>query len=158
MYGLTKMTLTQILQPTCLRVPLQGKDKNSVISELVDMLDANGLLLDKNAAAQAVFMREQTRSTGIGSGVAIPHGKCKAVRELVMALGVAHEPIDFASVDGKPVTIVILLVSPTDQTGPHIQALARISRLMLDEQFRQALENVNSAEEAYGLLSDKENE
>ena len=152
------MTLTQILQPTCVKVPLQGKDKNSVISELVDLLDANGLLLDKNAVAQAVFMREQTRSTGIGSGVAIPHGKCKAVRELVMAIGITQESIDFASVDGKPVTIVILLISPTDQTGPHIQALARISRLMLDEQFRQALENANSPEEAYRLLSDKENE
>jgi len=103
-------------------------------------------------------MREQTRSTGIGSGIAIPHGKCKAVKELVMAIGIAHEPIDFESVDDKPVTIVILLVSPTDQTGPHIQALARISRLMLDEQFRQSLEKAGSAEELYELLSKKENE
>ena len=152
------MILTQILQPTCVKVPLEGKDKNSVISELVDLLDTNGLLLDKNAALQAVFMREQTRSTGIGSGIAIPHGKCKAVKELVMAIGIAHEPIDFESVDGKPVTIVILLISPTDQTGPHIQALARISRLMLDEQFRQSLEKAASAKEVYELLNNKENE
>ena len=152
------MTLTQILQPTCVKVPLKGKDKNSVISELVDLLDANGLLLDKNAAAQAVFMREQTRSTGIGSGVAIPHGKCKAVRELVMAIGIAHEPIDFQSIDGKPVRIIILLVSPTDQTGPHIQALAKISKLMLDEEFKGKLENSKSAEEAYELISNKEGE
>jgi len=152
------MILTQILQPACVKVPLEGKDKNSVITELVDLLDANGLLLDRKPALEAVLVREQTKSTGIGSGIAIPHGKCKAVKELVMAIGIAHEPIDFESVDGKPATIVILLVSPTDQTGPHIQALARISRLMLDEQFRQSLEKASSAEEVYELLNNKENE
>ena len=152
------MILTQILQPSCVKVPLEGKDKQSVITELVDLLDANGLLLDKNVALEAVLAREETRSTGIGSRIAIPHGKCKAVKELVMAIGIAHEPIDFASVDGKPVAIIILLVSPADQTGSHIQALARISRLMLDEQFKQKLQTASSADEVYQLLSNKENE
>jgi len=152
------MILTQILQPTCVKVPLEGKDKKSVLTELVDLLDANGSLLDKKAALDAVLAREQTRSTGIGSGIAIPHGKCKAVEELVMAIGIAGEPIDFESVDGKPVSIIILLVSPSDQTGPHIQALARISRLMIDEQFKEGLESASSADEVYKLLSNKENE
>ena len=152
------MILTQILQPACVKVPLEGKDKQSVISELVDLLDANGLLLDKDAVLEAVFMREQTRSTGIGSGIAIPHGKCSTVKELVMAIGIAAEPVDFASVDGKPVTIVILLLSPADQTGPHIQALASISGLMLDEQFKRGLEKAASPGEAYELLSSKESE
>ncbi len=152
------MFLTQILQPTCVKVPLEGKDKQSIITELVDLLDNNGLLLDKNVVLDAVLMREQTQSTGIGSGIAIPHGKCKAVKELFMAIGVAGEPIEFASIDGKPVTIIILLVSPADQTGPHIQALARISRLMLDEQFKEGLEKAVSPEEVYELLSNKENE
>ena len=152
------MILTQILQPTCVKVPLEGKDKQSVITELVDLLDANGLLPDKNVVLDAVFAREQTRSTGIGSGIAIPHGKCKSVKELVMSIGVAGEPIDFASVDEKPVKIIILLVSPSDQTGPHIQALARISRLMIDEQFKEGLESASSADEVYELLSNKENE
>ena len=152
------MILTQILQPTCVKVPLQGKDKQSVLIELVDLLDANGLLLDKKVALDAILAREQTRSTGIGSGIAIPHGKCNAVKKLVMAIGTAREPIDFASVDGKPVTIIILLVSPADQTGPHIQALAKISRLMLDEEFKQTLEKADSAEEVYELMSSKESE
>jgi len=146
------------LQQTCIIVPLEGKDKKSIITELIDLLDSNSLLLDRDSALQAVLLREQTRSTGIGSGIAIPHGKCKAVKELVMAIGIAHEPIDFESVDGKPVTIVILLVSPTDKTGPHIQALAKISKLMLDGQFRQSLEKATSAQEVYELLSNKENE
>ncbi|MHC4655067.1 MAG: PTS sugar transporter subunit IIA [Planctomycetota bacterium] len=152
------MLLTQILQLNCVKAPLEGKDKESVIRELVELLDGNGLLLDKDVVLDAVFTREQTRSTGIGSGIAIPHGKCKAVKELVMALGVAGESIDFKSVDGQPVTIVILLVSPADQTGPHIQALARISRLMLDEQFRKSIERATSAEETFELLNNKENE
>ena len=152
------MLLTQILRLACVKVPLEGKDKQSVIIELVDLLDANGLLLDRNVVLDAVLAREQTRSTGIGSRIAIPHGKCKAVKELVMAVGIAAEPIDFASVDGKPITIVLLLVSPADQTGPHIRALAKISRLMLDQKFKQDLEKSTSAEQVYELLSNKENE
>jgi len=152
------MMLTQILQPTCIKVPLAGTDKDSAITELVDVLAENGLLQNRQSALDAVFARERTRSTGIGSGIAIPHGKSNAVRELVMALGIAHDPIDFDSVDKKPVSIVILLVSPLDQTGPHIQALARISRLMLDSDFKSQLEKAPSAQAAYELLSEHENE
>jgi fructose-specific phosphotransferase system IIA component len=152
------MILTQILLPSCVKVPLEGTDKNTVITELVDLLDANGLLKDRGVVLDAVLAREQTRSTGIGSGIAIPHGKCNAVKELVMGIGITAEPIEFESVDGKPVKIVILLASPADQTGPHIQALAKISRLMLDGQFKESLERAGSAQEAYELLSSKENE
>ncbi len=152
------MILTQILQPACVKVPLESKDKESAILELVELLNDNGLLSDKEVVLEAVLTREKTRSTGIGSRIAVPHGKCKAVKELVMAIGITDEPIDFASVDGRPVKIIILLVSPSDQTGPHIQALARISRLMLDEEFKQALEKATSPEEVYELLNSKENE
>jgi fructose-specific phosphotransferase system IIA component len=152
------MMLTRILQPTCIKVPLAGKDKDAVITELVDLLDKNGLLQSRQTALDAVFTRERTRSTGIGSGIAIPHGKCGAVKELVMAMGVARQPIEFDSVDGKPVSIVLLLVSPLDQTGPHIQALARISRLMLDAEFKSSLEQVPSAQAAYQLLREHEHE
>jgi fructose-specific phosphotransferase system IIA component len=152
------MMLSQILQPSCVKVPLEGKDKYSVITELVNVLDGNKMLLDKEVALQSVLTREQTRSTGIGSGIAIPHGKCNAVRELVMAVGIAGQPLDFNSVDGKPVSIVILILSPSDQTGPHIQALAKISRLMLDESFRGKLQKAHSAQEVCKLLSERENE
>jgi fructose-specific phosphotransferase system IIA component len=152
------MKLTEIMQPNLVKVPLEGLDKESVITELVDLLDSNGLLNNRAAVLEAVMKREQTRSTGIGSGIAVPHGKCDAVKDLVMSMGVAHKPIDFASVDGKGVTIVILLVSPLDKTGPHIQALAKISKLMLDKQFRDAVEKTTSAEELYKLISSKENE
>jgi len=152
------MNLTQILEPACIKVPVENTDKTDVITELIDVLDTSELLLDKKAALEAVLVREQTRSTGIGSGIAIPHGKCNAVKKLVMAVGIAHNPIDFDSIDDKPVTIILLLVSPADQTGPHIQALAKISRLMLDDSFKQSLEKATSAEDVYELLSKRENE
>jgi len=152
------MKLTEILQPNCVKVPLESKDKKSAIIELVDLLDSKHLLSDRDIVLESVLMREKTRSTGIGSGIAIPHGKCNAVKELVMAVGIADKPIDFESVDAKPVKIILLLVSPANQTGPHIQALAQISRLMLDEKFKEKLENSNSADEAYELLSKKDNQ
>ena len=151
------MILTQILQPDCVKVPIESKDKESAITELVDLLNARGLLSDREKALDAVMTRERTQSTGTGAGIAIPHGKCSAVKELVMAIGIAHEPIEFNSIDGKPVNILFLLISPSDQTGPHIQALAKISRLMLNEHFKIKLENVASAEEVYELLSTEEN-
>ncbi len=151
------MILTQILQPDCIKVPVENRDKEAVITELVDLLDANGLLLDRDTALDAVITRERIQSTGTGAGIAIPHGKCNAVKELVMAIGIAHEPIEFESVDGKQVTILFLLVSPADQTGPHIQTLATISRIMMNEEFRQQLEKVTCADEVYELLSNQQN-
>jgi fructose-specific phosphotransferase system IIA component len=152
------MILTQILQPSCIAAPLKSKDKDSAIEELVNILASAGQVKNAMMALEAVMEREQTRSTGIGSGIAIPHGKCAAVEELVMAVGIAAEPIDFASIDNKPVNIIVLLISPLDKTGPHIQALARISRLLLDEQFKTKLEKASSPEEVYQLISTKEAE
>lgn len=152
------MILTQILQPTCIKVPLDSNDKDSAITELVDMLAAANQIEDRDTVLEAVLIREQTRSTGIGSGIAIPHGKCNGVKELVMAIGIAKDPLEFDSIDQKPVSIVVLLASPTDRTGPHIQALARISRLMLDDKFKEQLQNSKSAEEVYDLINKKEHE
>lgn len=152
------MILTQILQPTCIKAPLDSKDKETAITELVDTLATSGQLGNRDVVLEAVLIREETRSTGIGSGIAIPHGKCNGVEELVMAIGIAAEPIEFSSIDNKPVSIICLLASPVDRTGPHIQALARISRLMLDEEFKGKLEKSTSAEEVYELICMKENE
>ncbi|MCK4999008.1 MAG: PTS sugar transporter subunit IIA [Anaerohalosphaera sp.] len=152
------MILTQILQPTCIKAPLTGTDKEAVITELVDLLAASGQLKDRDMVLESVLMREETRSTGIGSGIAIPHGKCTGVDELVMAIGIAPATIDFDSIDNKPVSIICLLASPVDRTGPHIQALARISRLMLDNEFKDKLAKTNSAADVYDMISQKENE
>ena len=98
------MVLTQILQPTCIKAPVTGKDKEEVITELVDLLAASGQLKDRDAVLESVLMREETRSTGIGSGIAIPHGKCSGVGELVMSIGISTDTVDFDSIDNKPVS------------------------------------------------------
>ena len=146
------MRLTEILSPECIKVPLAATDKSAAILEMVDLLDASGKLIDRELMRQAALEREATRTTGIGNGLAIPHGKCAAVADLVMAIGKPAQPIDFDSIDGKPVTLVIFLASPPDKTGPHIQALARISRLMTDPKFRQSIERAVAAEEIHALF------
>ena len=96
--------------------------------------------------------REAIRSTGVGQGFAIPHGKTNTVDRIYMAVGKLNDPIDFNSIDGQMVTIIVLLVSPLDQTGPHIQALARISRLMTDQKLRNSLWACHSDEELFQLI------
>lgn len=150
------MNLTKILELKSIKIGFESSDKKEVIKELIDLLETNGSLNNREEVLESVLIREKTRSTGIGSGIAIPHGKCCSIKELIMAIGISSEPIEFESVDGKGVSIVLLLLSPADQTGPHIQALASISRLMLDEEFRMSLVNADSAEQVYELIRKKE--
>jgi len=146
------MKLTEILDRSCVKVPMAATDKQSAIEELVALLAENGKVKDRAALLEAVLAREQSRSTGIGRGLAVPHGKCAAVDRLVMAAGKPAHPIDFASIDHQPVDVIVLLASPTDQTGPHIQALARISRLMLMEPFRRAISAAQTADQFYKVV------
>lgn len=150
------MRLTDILKPSCVKVPLQATDRQGAIDELVDLLAAEGTITNAEAARAAVWQRESTRTTGIGQGLAIPHGKCEGCAELTMAFGKPAEPIDFESIDGQPVNLIFLLVSLPDQTGPHIQSLARISRLMSNESLREKLAAAGSADEVYRLIAEEE--
>jgi len=150
------MRLTEHLRPGCVKVPLEAKEKVAAITELVDLLVREGLVADRDRVLDAVLERESRRTTGIGHGLAVPHAKCDAVERLVMAVGKPSSPIDFGSVDGKPVNIIVLLVSPVDQTGPHIQALARISRLMTIESVRDAIDRAKTAEELYQVIAEQD--
>lgn len=146
------MNLLDILHPSCIKAPLEAAGKKEVISELVDLLAAAGRVGDAGVLKEAVWAREQTRTTGIGHGLAIPHGKCAGVSSLAMAIGKPGAPIDFAAIDNKPVRLVILLASPPDRTSDHIQALARVSRLMTMEDFREQVYQASSGQEIYDLL------
>ena len=150
------MVLTEILDPKCVIVPMQATQKRQAIEELVDRLAEQGRTSDRDKLLAAVMEREATRTTGIGNGLAIPHGKCSSVSDLVMAIGKPKTPIDFEAIDGKPVSLIVLLASPFDQTGPHIQALARISRLMTIESFRQRLIEANSADALFDMIRRQE--
>jgi len=151
------MRLTDILKPENIKLPLTAKNKTEAIRELVEVLGASGEATDTKKVLDAVLERESTRTTGIGNGLAIPHGKCSGVGHLVMAIGRPATPIDFQAIDGRPVTLIWLLASPPDQTGPHIHALARISRLMTIERFRQALVAAQTPKELYDAIVQQEN-
>jgi mannitol/fructose-specific phosphotransferase system IIA component (Ntr-type) len=151
------MRLTEILKPQNIKVPLEAKVKTDAIGELVELLAANGELTDPKKVLASVLDREATRTTGIGNGLAIPHGKCTGTDHLVMAIGRPATPIDFQAIDGRPVNLIWLLSSPPDKTGPHIHALARISRLMTIDRFRQALAQAKTAEEIYESIVQQEN-
>lgn len=152
------MNLSELLSPERIRVPLSGSDKTAVITELVDLLDQTGGLTRRDAALDAVLKREAERTTGIGYGLAIPHGKSDGCKSLVMAAGKPADPVDFQSLDGRPVTFVVLLVSPPDQTGPHIQALAKISRLMNIESFRDAIAAADDGDALFRAITSHEAE
>jgi len=147
------MQLTKTLTPERIRVPMEATEKFAAIAELVAVLDSTGGLTDRHAALEAVRKREAERTTGIGYGLAIPHAKSDGCKSLVVAAGKPAKPIDFQSVDGRPVSFIVLLVSPPDQTGPHIQALAQISRLMEMEDFRAAVDRAKSAQELYEAIA-----
>ena len=131
------MTVTEILDPQCVLVPLVAATKREAIDALVDALAATGRVSDAAAVKKAVWDREQQRSTGIGEGLAIPHGKTPSAHGLCMAVGRLSQPIEYDSIDRKPVRLVVLLVSPQERTSDHIQALGRISRLMTNPAFRE---------------------
>ena len=152
------MRLTDILKPQNIKIPLQATVKTDAIRELVDLLTANGEVADSKKVLDSVLDREATRTTGIGNGLAIPHGKCNGTDHLVMAIGRPATAIDFQAIDGRPVTIIWLLTSPPDKTGPHIHALARISRLMTIDRFRQALAAAKTAQEIYDAVVQQENQ
>jgi mannitol/fructose-specific phosphotransferase system IIA component (Ntr-type) len=151
------MRLTEILKPQNIKVPLASKAKADAIGELVTLLSVNGEVTDAKKVLDAVLEREATRTTGIGNGLAIPHGKCTGTDHLVMAIGRPATPIDFQAIDGRPVSLIWLLTSPPDKTGPHIHALARISRLMTIDRFRQALNEARTAQEIFDTIVKQEN-
>jgi fructose-specific phosphotransferase system IIA component len=146
------MQLSEILSVECVRSPLQGSEKQAVIGELVDVLTAAGKVSDPAGLKEAVWTREQTRTTGIGHGLAIPHGKNAGMQGLAMAIGKPAQPLDFEAIDNQPVKLVVLLASPPDRTSDHIQALARVSRLMSSESFREKIYAAGSPDEIYELV------
>jgi fructose-specific phosphotransferase system IIA component len=150
------MNLLDIITVDCIKAPLAARDKKGVIDELVDILVACSRVGDGQALKDAVWTREQTRTTGIGHGLAIPHGKCGGMNSIAMAIGKPAEPMNFEAIDGKPVRLIVLLASPPDKTSDHIQALARISRLMTMDRFREQIYAAESAQQIFDLLKSQE--
>ena len=132
--------------------------KEDVIKELVESLITAGEIDKKyrTKLVEALMGREALGSTAIGQGVAIPHAKCDCVTKLVAAFGLSRKGIDFDSLDGESVYLFFLLVAPQDSAGPHLKALARISRLLKDKYFRESLRNCADAHAVVTIISEED--
>ena len=136
------MNIMEFLDERAVTVDVKAQQrKEDVIRELVGLLVKAGSIKERDVAklVQILMKRESLGSTGIGQGVAIPHGKSDCVTKLIAAFGVSRTGVAFDSLDGEPVHLFFLLVAPEDSAGPHLKALARISRLLKDKHFRDSL-------------------
>jgi PTS system nitrogen regulatory IIA component len=150
------MKRKRLLAPEQVVLPLQATNKDEVIEELLDVLMKSGKVRDREVALRALKEREEKMSTGMEKGVAIPHGKCDCVDELVAAAGVAPEGIDFDALDKKPSYIFIMTLSPKDRSGPHIQFLAEVSQLLKHRETREGILQASSPEEVAEIFAGKQ--
>jgi mannitol/fructose-specific phosphotransferase system IIA component (Ntr-type) len=148
--------LSELLTASRVRVPLRSQTKDDVLRELVELAMAGRDDVDVAAVLESVYQREQVLSTGIGGGVAIPHGKTPLVDQLIMAAGVCARSVEFDALDGEPVELLFLLVGPESAAGAHVKALSRISRLLRRETLRGRLRDAASAEEFLQLVHESE--
>jgi PTS system nitrogen regulatory IIA component len=149
------MNIKKILSPDVVWPDLQAETKQELIEEMVDRLVQAGKISDKDAVLGAILEREAKMSTGMQNGVAIPHGKSDAVKALTVAVGLNKQGVKFDSIDGSPCTIFIMTISPVKRTGPHIQFLAEISRIISQPAERDKLLACSTSTEMYETLSER---
>ncbi len=135
------MKIMDFLGKNAVITDLKSSKKEDILGELVDALIVGGGIdkRHRNKLVEALMARETLGSTAIGQGVGIPHAKSDCVRELVAGFGLSKKGVNFDSLDGEPVYIFFLLLAPIDSAGPHLKALARVSRLLKDKYFRDSL-------------------
>lgn len=149
--------LSDLLTSMRVKVPLEATTRDEVLRELVEVLADDRCVNDRDDVLRAVRDREKVLSTGIGHGVALPHGKSDACTELSIAAGVTRAPVDFDALDQQPVRLVFLLVGPESAAGPHIKALSRISRLARRPALRDRLVAARDGDDFLEILRGAEN-
>ncbi len=150
------MKITEFLDKRGVKLGIESTEKEDVLKELVDVLADVKEIGDKKSIVKALIERESLGSTGIGQGIAIPHGKTDRVDELVAVLGISKKGVNFEALDGEAVYIFFLLVAPKETAGPHLKALAQISRLLRDSYFCELLKRCKTSEEVYELIRKEE--
>ena len=151
------MKITELLDINSIDLNPQISNKEEAIDHLVNLLDQSGKLNDKEIYKESVLNREAQSTTGIGDGVAIPHGQSEGVKTAGLSAMVVKEGLDFKSLDGQPTYLFFMIGAPKDSEGAHLQALAQLSTLLMEEDFRNALINASSKEEFLQLIDAKEN-
>jgi mannitol/fructose-specific phosphotransferase system IIA component (Ntr-type) len=152
------MKVLNFLSKKAIKVNLVATTKEETLEELVDLLIASGDIAKKDRAQliEALMTREALGSTAIGHNVGIPHAKTDCVKGLVAALGISQKGVDFDSLDGEAVYIFFLLVAPQDCAGPHLKALARISRLTKDKFFRDSLRQAKDEKAVLKIIAQED--
>ena len=152
------MKLIELLNSKAISADLKAQNKRDVVSELVDLLVASGDIkkADRSVILKKLNEREVLGSTGIGKGVGIPHAKCPAVKKMVAAIGVSKKGVDFKSLDGDPAHLFFLLIAPGANPGPHLKALAKISRLLDDKFVRDRLRASKTPQEILNIVKSEE--
>lgn len=150
------MKISELLNPEAIVAGLQATDKPKALVELTDALVACNPSLDRDKVIRVLQDREKLGSTGIGDGVAIPHGKLEGIPELMLAFGRSRKGVDFESMDGQPAHLFFLLVAPEESVGIHLKTLARISKLLKDGSVRQKLLEAVDQTAIYQAILDEE--
>ena len=150
------MKLTDLMDEKMILPELAGRTKTEVLQEFADLLAGEGKVRNGREFLEVILAREALGSTGIGDGIAIPHGKLKDLQELVLAFGLSRQGVEFDAMDGKPVHLFFVLVAPEDSPGDHLKALARISRLVKNKAFRDRLLQSRSAAEIYAAIREED--
>ena len=152
------MKINEFLCKSAVTNDLQSSTKADLIAEMVGLLVDAGAIdkKHKNKIIESLMTRESLGSTAIGQGIAIPHAKSEHVTQLVSALAVSKKGINFDSLDGEPAYIFFLLVAPSDSAGPHLKALARVSRLLKDKFFRESLKNTKTGKDIIELVAQED--
>jgi nitrogen PTS system EIIA component len=148
------MRLLDFLRSDGIIFPLKASSKDEVLAELIEPIAQDNPKVDKQLLLKILLDRENLGSTGIGGGIAIPHGKFDGLSRLAASFGKSARGINFHSMDNKPAHIFFLLVAPKNSAGDHLKALARISRLLKDPILLTALQRADSSEEIFRLLED----
>ena len=151
------MRLSEFLSPPSVVADLTGRSKADVLRELAQVLSRAAPSISADQLFGVLSERERECSTGVGEGVAIPHGKLPGLPGLIAAFGVVRGGVDFQALDGKPTSLFFALVAPENSAGAHLKALARISRLFKQAAFRQSILSAKSGDEMYSLIVSEDN-
>ncbi len=151
------MQLNQILKIEFINANLSARNKDEALAELINTIIEGGIKLKHSSIIEILKQRENLGSTGIGDGVAIPHGKIPELDEIIVAFGRSMEGIPFDSLDGKPVHLFFLLLAPENSSGQHLKILAKISKMLKDVDFRKKLLKAKSQSDLYKIILDQEN-
>ena len=151
------MKILDVLQKEAIISDLKSQDKKGILEELVAPI-ASITGVNHKDLVRVLMDREQLGSTGIGGGIGIPHGKLKQLESLALGFGLSRKGVDFESMDNQPTHIFFLLVTPENSTGLHLKMLARISKILKHDQFKEKLLNAASSDEIFSIIKEEDEE